>query len=194
MQQVDGPGLSLGPWGGDSLPSDRAFLSGRPLVLLCLDSHVFVYLGEMEERGLTQGPPPPSASLTLSASPAQGWGRGPRAAGVREGPGSEPAISVPFPSRPKISIFPTHFLPQECSTSPAFLTKASYPQRLPRCLTFCFFPKAFPASSRPPWAISPLNWLPRRTHTTTHSALDYSHAFALFSLPACTSFRGRDWV
>lgn len=72
MQQVDGPGLSLGPWGGDSLPSDRAFLSGRPLVLLCLDSHVFVYLGEMEEIGLTQGPPPPSASLTLSASPAQG--------------------------------------------------------------------------------------------------------------------------
>lgn len=87
----------------------------------------------------------------------------------------------PFHLDHLISILPTHFLPLECSTSPAFLTKASCPQRLPRCLSFCFFPEDFPASSRPPWAISPLKWLPRRTHTTTHSALDYSHALALFS-------------
>lgn len=71
LQQVDGPGLSLGPqvrfpalWTGLSCPS-------RPLVLLCLDSYVFVYLGEMR-RGFTQGPPPPSASLGHSQLPAQG--------------------------------------------------------------------------------------------------------------------------
>lgn len=87
MQQVDGPVLSLGAWGGGSLPSDRAFLSGKPLILLRLDTRAFVYVGGGEEIGLSQGPPPPPASLTLSASPAQGWGRGPRAMGVREGVG-----------------------------------------------------------------------------------------------------------
>ena len=145
MQQVDGPGLSLGPWGGDSLPSDRAFLSGRPLVLLCLDSHVFVYLGEMEEIGLTQGPPPPSASLTLSASPAQGWGRGPRAAGVREGPGSEPAISVPFPSRPKISIPPPPFLASGMFHLPCFSYESQLSTETPKMPHLLLLPQSLPS-------------------------------------------------
>lgn len=46
MQQVESPGLFLLAWGGGSLHSDRAFLSSRPLVLLRLDTRVFVYVGE----------------------------------------------------------------------------------------------------------------------------------------------------
>ena len=87
MQQVDGPGLSLGAWGGGSLPSDRAFLSGRPLVLLRLDTRAFVCVGEGGGDRPQPGLSPAPASLTLSASPAQGWGRGPRVVGVREGAG-----------------------------------------------------------------------------------------------------------
>lgn len=150
MQQVDGPGLSLGAWGGGSLPSDRAFLSGRPLVLLCLDTRAFVYVGESggdkPQPGVT-----PAASLpdTLS-KPSSRMGKRTQSGGSERGSQegvclggrdlNQPHLS-PFHRDHLISIFPTHFLPLECSTSPAFLTKVSCPQRFPSYLSFCFFSK-----------------------------------------------------
>ena len=134
MQQVDGPGLSLGAWGGGSLPSDRAFLSGRPLVLLRLDTRVFVYVGEgggdRPQPGLS-----PAASLPETLSkPSSRMGKRTQSGGSERGSREGICLGGQDLNRPHlssfhldhlISIFPTHFLSLECSTSLLFLRKSA---------------------------------------------------------------------
>ena len=108
------------------------------------------------------------------------------------GPGSELATSVPFPSRPSDFHFSHPFLASGMFHLPCFSYESQLSTETPKMPQLLLLPQSLPASSRPPWAISPLNWIPCTTHTTTHLALDYSHAFALFSLPSCVSFRGRN--
>lgn len=177
MQQVDGPGLSLGAWGGGSLPSDRAFLSGRPLVLLRLDTRAFVYVGEgggdRPQPGLSPAPSLPDTLSKPSSKMGKRTQSGGSERGSREGVClggqdlNRPHLS-PFHLDHLISIFPTHFF-SGMFHLPCFSYESQLSTETPKMPQLLLLPQSLPASSGPPWAISPLNWIPRTTHTTTHS-------------------------